>query len=210
MSWADLTVSAYVVSAMCGCWWQESNCNPAIWESLIPCEWDFEYDYTNKGGYGLGQWTNVGSSHGRLWNLHTWVTSNGYTDGDGYGQLEFMLVENHWSGTSKKLGYTTLQEFLESTSTNIDYLVYDFLQCWEGVEGNQYEKRKKNAYKILNYIVLHQDDETQYEWIASNNYLTENQIYNNAMVIYQYISNGFAKRIKSKMPLWMMTLKRRV
>ena len=34
---ADLEISQYVVSAICGCWRRESGVNPAIWESLIPC-----------------------------------------------------------------------------------------------------------------------------------------------------------------------------
>lgn len=211
MSYSDLEISIFVVSAMCGCWWRESNCNPAIWESLIPCAWDFQYDFTNKGGYGLGQWTNYGTSQGRLWDLHEWVTSNGYTDGDGDGQLEYLLIEDYWvtrSGGSPKLHYTTLQQFLESESNDLDKLVYDFLACWEGVEGDHYTERCTYARKIYNYISLHKDDQIEYEWIASNNYLSERQIYNNAMVIYRYVGGYYKHKKKDKMPLWMMTLNR--
>lgn len=217
MGYSELLISQYVVSAICGCWWQESNCNPEVWESLIPCAWDYQYEYTNKGGYGLGQWTNVGTQHGRLWNLHEWVTSNGYQDGDGYGQLEYVLVENHWNTNNpSRLGYTTLEDYLQSTSTNLDNLVYDFLSRWEGVPGNQYTKRCRNARKILEYITAHSGDGEIYTWITGNNYLSESQILNNAMVIYQYMSNNIGPLPPvppidrtHKMPLWMMIRKKR-
>lgn len=188
----NLKVSKYVVAAMCGCWKRESGVNPAIWESLIPCAWDFQYDYTNKGGFGLGQWTNVGTSHGRLYNLHTWVTDNGYGDGDGDGQLEYILVENYWTPKpAAHLGYQSLSEFLESNSTSIDDLVWDFLACWEGVTGDAYDERLLWANTFLTYINEHQHDQTTWSWIAGNNYLSTDEMCNNVMVIFKYMSGGF-------------------
>ena len=175
---------------MCGCWRRESTVNPQIWESLIPCAWDYEYEYTNRGGFGLGQWTNVGSSHGRLWNLHTYVTSLGYSDGDGYGQLEFVVAEDYWTPKSEAhLGYQNLADFLQSDSTSLDDLVWDFLACWEGVTGDHYTERLEWANKILGYINEHENDGIAYAWIGRNGYLSENEIYNNSMVVYQYICN---------------------
>ena len=191
MSYSNLTISAYVIAAICGCWTRESGVNPAVWESLVPCAWDYEYEYTNKGGYGLGQWTNVGTSHGRLWNLHTWVNANGYADGDGYGQLEYMLVENHWKNTpSPRLGYRTLTQFLQSPSNNINDLVYDFLACWEGVEGDHYAERCGYASDAFNHIMQHAGDGNTYNWIATNNYLSSAQTLNNVMVVYNYMNGG--------------------
>ena len=187
----NMNISKYVVAAICGCWWRESNCNPAIWESLIPCAWDFEYDYTNKGGYGLGQWTNVGSQHGRLWDLHEWCTNNGYTDGDGNAELIYVYVENFWNTSNpSRLGYNTLAEFLESTSTVLDDLVYDFLSRWEGVPNDHYSQRCQYARQILDYIDAHMYDSTSWQWISGNRYLTNNEIYNNAMVIFTFMSHG--------------------
>lgn len=185
----NLSISKYVIAAMCGCWWRESNCNPAIWESLIPCAWDYEYEYTNKGGYGLGQWTNVSSPHGRLYNLHTWVTNNGFADGDGYGQLEFMLYENHWAtGNPSRLGYSTLTQFLESPSTSTDDLVYDFLSRWEGVPNDHYSERCGYARTILTYLEQHGGESAS--WITGNRYLSNAQILNNALVIYNYVGGS--------------------
>ena len=185
----NLNISKYVISAICGCWWRESNCNPAIWESLIPCAWDYEYEYTHKGGYGLGQWTNVGTSHGRLYNLHTWVTNNGYSDGDGYGQLEFMLHENHWATNNpSRLHYSNLTQFLESSSTNTDDLVYDFLSQWEGVPNDHYSERCGYARTILSYLEQHGGESAS--WITGNRYLSQAQILNNALVIYNYVGGG--------------------
>lgn len=187
----NLNISKYVVAAICGCWWRESNCNPKIWESLIPCAWDYEYEYTHKGGYGLGQWTNVGTSHGRLWNLHDWCVNNGYTDGDGYAELNYVYVENVWNTSNpSRLGYNTLTEFLESTSTSTDDLVYDFLSRWEGVPNDHYSERCQYASQILSYINAHENDSTNWQWIDGNMYLSTTHIYNNAMVIFKYMSHG--------------------
>lgn len=199
----DLTVSKYVVAAMCGCWMRESTVNPEVWESYIPCAWDFQYDFTHKGGYGLGQWTNYGTPHGRLYNLHTWVTENGYADGDGYGQLEFLLVEDHWANSPQsRLGYSNLTEFLESDSTDLDDLVWDFLANWEGVPGDHYDERCEYADDVLAYLDLHIGDGNTYTWISGNHALTDEQAWNNAMVIYNYIA-GMKREKKKGLPIWM-------
>lgn len=186
--YAGLSISKYVVAAMCGCWCRESGVNPAIWESLIPCAWDYEYQYTNRGGYGLGQWTNVGTPHGRLYRLHQWVTNNGYGDGNGYGQLEYVLAENVWyDKPESRLGCHSLTQFLECTSTNVHDLVWDFLANWEGVTGNAYTLRCQYADDILRYIDAHVNDGQSYSWITGNRYLSFAQTCNNAMVVFQYI-----------------------
>lgn len=179
------TISPYVIAAICGCWMEESGLNPGIWESLIPCAWDFQYDYTGKGGYGFGQWTNVKTPHGRCYNLHTWVTSNGYADGDGNGQIAFMMHEGYWTARNSSMGFNTLADFLASTSTNLDALVKDFLACWEGVPGNKLAKRQQNAREFFAYIQNHwSDDPSQYSFVSANRYLSTTETYNNLMCIY--------------------------
>lgn len=189
-----INASPYVVASMCGNWWGESQVNPAIWESLIPKTWDYIYgtDGPNMGGYGLGQWTNVGSSTDRLWNLHTWVTNNGYQDGDGDGQLAYLPVENHWNNyPSPRLGYNTLTEFIESDSTSLSDLTYDFLICWEGIGSSDFNRRYGYAQQCYDYILQHQnDDPSQYQWINGNRYLSESETLNNVMVIWFWFSSG--------------------
>ena len=183
-----LGVSDYVVAAMCGCWKRESGVNPGIWESLVPCAWDYQYEYNGKGGYGLGQWTNVGTPHGRCYNLHKYVTSNGYTDGQGEGQLAFLVDEGYWSGSSQTKGdYSSLSEFLKSTSTNLNDLVWDFLANWEGVPGNAYSERLEAAKYFLSYIQEHKnDDKSSYSWYSENQYVgfKSSQQMGNVMLIY--------------------------
>ena len=192
-----ITASPYVVSAMCGNWWGESQVNPAIWESLVPKSWDYIYgtDGANMGGYGLGQWTNTQSQYGTSWrlkDLHDWVTSNGYQDGDGDGQLAYLPIENHWNNTpSPRLGYNNLTEFIESTSTNLSDLPYDFLICWEGIGSSDFSRRYGYAQQCYDYIVAHQnDDPAQYQWISGNRYLSEAETLNNVMVIWFWFSNN--------------------
>lgn len=207
-------ISAHVIASMCGCWKRESGVNPAIWESLIPCEWDYQYEYTGKGGYGLGQWTNVGTPHGRLYNLHTWVTSNGFKDGEGEGQLAFMIHEAYWANSSQTRGsYNSLNEFMNSTSTNISDLVWDFLANWEGVAGDHYDERVESAYTFYDYIVEHQNDDPKtYTWYSANKYTTQAQMLNNVMCIY-FALNGYVPPSptptrKHKLPIYMMIRRR--
>lgn len=188
--------SIYVVAAMCGCWRRESVVNPGIWESLIPCAWNYKYEYTHRGGYGLGQWTNVGTSEGRLWKLHTWVTENGYGDGNGDGQLAYLTVENWWNGNYNGSGdhpkthgtYGSLSAFLNSESTDLYDLVWDFLANWEGVPGDHYKERCDYADKFLAYLQNHSAETGS--WTSSNQYLTDSQMYNNALAIYNTLGNG--------------------
>ena len=188
-----ITASPYVVSAICGNWWGESNVNPAVWENLTVRNWT-----DMLCGFGLGQWTNTGSGDGmRLYNLHDWVTSNGYQDGEGEGQLNYFLQEKWWGGVpqgqsqSPRLGLNNLDEFIQSTSTNLDDLVYDFLAMWEGIAPNDYERRKGFARQCYQYILDHQnDDPSQYQWISGNRFLSESETLNNVMIIWFWFSNN--------------------
>ena len=208
---SGMSVSAPVIAAMCGCFWRESQVNPGIWESLIPCAWDFQYDFTHKGGYGLGQWTNYGTPHGRTWNLHEWVNANGYTDGDGNGQCAFLVHEQYWSNSSQTRGsYTTLNEFLATDSTNLADLVWDFLANWEGVPGNAYDFRLEKARMCLEYLRAHAgDDPSSFTWTSENAYISEAQSLANVMCIYFFFQgydpgNDPLKHGKRGMPVWMM------
>jgi len=178
--------SPYVVAAMCGCFKRESTVNPGIWESLIPATFDRQYRYDNIGGFGLGQWTNVGTPHGRCWNLHEFCRKNGYKDGDGNGQIAFIIKENYWIGNSS-LGMTSLTDFLNSGSTNLRALTSDFLACWEGVPGDAFDERYEAARDFLSYIDAHKNDPpTSWLWVSGNYYLgfPSQEMHNNVMCVY--------------------------
>lgn len=203
--------SPYVVAAICGCWWVESNVNPGVWESLTPVAWTALY-HNNTGGYGLGQWTNTSAGSGmRLYRLYQWMTANHFQTGSMDGQLEYLTVENYWTYKSAYTGYHTLSEFLNSDSTDLSSLVTQFLACWEGVPGNALQLRIEHAQTIYAYIIAHASDPLP-DPISSNNYLSEVQILNNALYIYKKLGqsgtgNSRPSRGKSKkksMPIWMM------
>ena len=201
--------SAHVVAAICGNWKRESTVNPGIWESLEPTSFDHQYAYDNIGGYGLGQWTNVGTPYGRLWNLHEWVNANGFTDGDGDGQLAYMLQENYWLNSSYTHGtYTTLEEFLTSDSTNMTDLVWDFLANWEGNPGDALAERLEAANLFLQVIEERKNDNpNNYHWISSNEYLDWADMYNNVMCVYFWLSSGApapTPEQRKGLPLWML------
>ena len=181
--WSDLNVSAYVVAAICGCFAIESGVNPGIWESLIPCAWDYEYEYNHKGGYGLGQWTNVGTPYGRNYQRHVWMQAEGYSDDDGAGQLAFIVHENYWVPNWGP--YTNLLDFLTSQSTDIPTLTHAWLACWEGGGTIALPQRIAYAEEFYDYIVAHAaDDPTTYQWITGNMYLSHAETLNNVMCVW--------------------------
>lgn len=213
-----MAVSVYVIAAIAGCWYRESNLQPGVWESLVVADWDTLH-YTDDrgfgvGGYGLGQWTNTGSGDAmRNLNRHNWMIGAGYQDDDGVGQLAYFIHENIWYYTPS-LSHTntrTLEEFLNTDNTNLRDLVWDFLAFWEGVPGDVYEERVSNAEYYISYLIEHaSDDPTQYQWTTENNYQSKEQSLNNLMCIY-FGLNGYVPpgpgpgptpTKKKKMPLW--------
>ena len=192
----EVRPSDFVIAAMCGNWNEESGVNPGIWETLIPVPWDSFYNPgpPETGGYGFGQWTNTRHPTGdsmRCLNLHNWVTSNGYQDGDGAGQLLFMGIEDIWNITSPRLSIPNLKSFFDSTSTDIEALCFDFLICWEGINNGTFPQRLTAARKFLAHIQAHaNDDPSLYSnCITGNRYLSEAETLHNVMYIY-FALNG--------------------
>ena len=197
-------ITNYVIAAMCGNFMAESTVNPAIWESLTPTSWDHQYAYDNIGGFGLGQWTNVGTPHGRCWNLHEWVTSNGYADGDGIGQLEFLIHEAYWSPTSiSQSAYNTLEDFLHSDSTDINELTKEYMWHWEGINNRTLSNRQQFAQRAYTYITEHFNDNNITTWISGNFYLSESQALNNCVLIARYLSSGYIPSHIGIFKIWM-------
>lgn len=171
-----MAVSDYVVAAICGCWYRESHINPGIYESLIVTDSDYMFQYVTtssgarvgSGGYGFGQWTNTGTGRAmRRLNMHNWLSSHGYSDDSGNGQLAYFSYENWWVLNDST--YRTLSAFLSSTSTNLDELVRIFLANWEGVPGNALSERRGHASRFLKYIQENKN-KTGFKWYSGNTY----------------------------------------
>lgn len=210
--------SMYVVAAICGNWWQESGINPGVYESLrvVPLT-----DNSVYGGYGLGQWTNsVQYSVYRRTALVEWLRANGYADDSPEGQVAFMYHENYWIPKQHSGGYTSLQSFLQSTSTDLAALTAAFLDAWEGIYSDaQFQLRYANAQRVFDYIREHAQDANITTWAIGNRYLSEDERLNNAVLLYRMISAGgggggayptypqwtpIAGKRKGKMPLYLM------
>lgn len=173
--------SLYVIAAMCGNFWTESNINPAIWEDLN------SGSYTDlMKGYGIGQWTNTSASGSgaRLKNLNTWITSNGYNMYDGNAQLQYIKKENIWY-KNYSYSFQSLDEFLNSESTDLTMLTNAWTRCWEGISPQP--ARVTQAQTIYNYLENHKDD-SGLSWVKGNRFLTEDEIKNNAVLVYQYFN----------------------
>lgn len=188
-------ISEYVAAAICGNFWQESGINPAIWESLNVGTWTD----LNKG-YGLGQWTNTGGdTHGRLYQLHDWLSTNGFNDDDGDAQLEYISVEDHWA-LNGNYPYNTLADFLGSTSRDLAMLTHCWNLRWEGIHDSSWDARVDYAQRCYDYIVAHYQEEKT--WIKGNRYLSVNERLNNAILVFQGLGGHVIG--KKGMPVYMM------
>lgn len=217
MNIEDIRASNYVVAAICGCWYQESGVNPGLWETRVVCPWDHMHsDNPPAGGFGFGQWTNTGGGYAmRCLNLHNWVNSHGYTDGEGAGQIAYFVVENMGSGETgfwlnhpvQRGSYRTLQEFLSTESTDIETLVWDFLASWEGVPGDKYSIRVDSAKRYLEYINAHANDNpADYATaISRNDYLSDAETLHNVMFVY-FALNGYLTSGLDTRALLMLTI----
>ncbi len=184
----------YVLAAMCGNFQAESFICPNTWESGIVMYWDYEYEYTSRGGYGLGQWTNVGTPHGRLYNLIAWMLENGYDTTSGVGEASYIVKEDVWtqnvSGYSSE--YASLTDFMQSDSEDLYTLTYDWMRCWEGINGN-ISDRHRYAQHYLTYLQEHIDDEDIKSWqLSDSNYaLSENAMNNNAVMLSRFMRDAY-------------------
>ena len=204
--------SIYVISAICGNWWQESGINPAFWEGATPHDWtDLNV------GYGLGQWTNTGGdTHGRLYQLYNYLTTHGYDTFDGNGQLEYFLSENAWIYSSDYPEFHSLNDFLHSGSHDIEYLTHAFNRCWEGIHDSSWDIRVTYAENCYNYILNNWNNTSITDWIISDSYLPDNSRYNNAVMVYRYLTDDNPPTptpptpiySTKKMPLFMMLRRR--
>lgn len=207
-----IPVSDYVVAAICGNFFVESTINPGAWENwTVPP--DPKWSALNKG-YGLGQWTNTnGDTQGRLYQLHNYVSTHGYSDGNGDGQLDFFIYENYWQSPSTS-AYSDLSDFLQSSSTDLRALVNEYMHHWE-VNFNDTDTERLNA--AVSYLSIIQarknDDPSQYQWVSKNEPLSSAERINNVMCIY-FSLNGRSPSPTpvppvpggsgNKFPVWMM------
>lgn len=213
---SGLSVSDGVIAAICGNFWRESTVNAGIWESLIVMPWNYVYDYDNpnRGGYGIGGFTNTQGPYGtdmRLLRMHDWCVNNGYEVDDGNAQLYYIVfVERLWAGVYQNDDF---DDYLSSTETDLYTLVDQWCRYWEGVPGNAMAERFAYAQQAYDYIQQHKnDDPSTYHWIAGNRFLTQSETLNNVMCLYFWFKSyytpsdgsGGSGKHKGKIPIWMM------
>lgn len=217
MSGTSLNVSDNVIAAICGNFWRESTVNPGIWESLIVMPWDFVYDYTNKGGYGLGGFTNTYQSLTGLYDMrleryHDWCVANGYSEDDGAATLYYIVfIERLWAGHYDNDDF---DNFLNTSETDLYTLTDQWCTYWEGNPGDHMPERFSYAQQALAYINQHKNDSpSDYHWITGNFYNGTDAALNNIMCLYFWFRNyytpgggggGGSSSRKGRIPVWMM------
>ena len=160
----------YVVSAILGNWWGESHINPGIWEGLK----------VGAPGYGLGQWTDNSQTKRRT-ALANWLHDHGYAFDSAEGQIRYFIEENTWYSVRHAKDFKKLSDFLSSSSKDLEYLTYAFLEGWEGIWDGTQTNRLNHAKDLLNYLQCHLDDE-ETGWISGNRYLSDEEVHHNAVL----------------------------
>lgn len=187
---SEYGVSIYVASALAGNAWQESTINPALYQ-------------VGGTAFGLFQWDGS-----RRDALLTWLSENGYSNTDADGQMRYLIIEDEWSGSFN--GISSLTEFLQSESTDIEMLTEAFCTCWERAGKPELEKRFQYANDAYKFILENAQNTLISEWKTSDTYLSNASTLNNAVLMYRFYSAGGGgggkptPHSKSKMPVWMM------
>lgn len=181
--------SIYVISALCGNAWRESGINAGRYQ-------------VGGTAFGMFQWDGS-----RRTNLENYLTNRGLSLNNSEGQLDYLVEENDWIGTSG--GISSLQDFLNSSSNDIPLLTEAFMKCWERPGKPYLDERINYANTCYEYITEHKDDMAITTWVSLNNYLTQEQTLNNAVLMYRYYSGHEPSPVpptptkKKKMPLYM-------
>lgn len=187
--------SIYVVCALAGNAWQETHVNPIV-------------GVGGDSSAGLWQWDGT-----RKENLYNWLTDNGYELTSPEGQMQYLVVEDDWQGSYG--GISSLTEFLNSTSTDIEMLTTAFCNCWERPGKPELENRIQFAKDAYDYILEHANDKTITTWETQPEYyLTYEQALKNAVLMYRYYTaggggGGTPGTEKHKMPIYMYLRKKR-
>ena len=164
-----------VIAAICGNFYQESTVNPGIWENLT----------VGDPGYGLGQWTDNPPVVMRRTALFNWLSANNYAQDSGQGQLEFLIYEDLWiPSLIQQSAYSTMSDFLASTSTNLSDLTQEWMFHWEGINDNSFSTRYSAAASF--YSTFLSDNGTRDPWYTGNRYLSWAETVNNALLIKDF------------------------
>lgn len=165
----------YVIAAICGNFWQESQVNPGAWEGWT----------VGNPGFGLGQWTDNPPAVMRRTALFNWLDANGYARDSGDGQLAFLVHENLWiPSLFQQSSYNTLTDYFQSTSTDISALTREWMYHWEGINDGSFSNRYNFALSIYDFMA---SGETWREpWFSINDRLTENEARWNSLRVMDF------------------------
>ena len=172
------STNLYVIAAICGNFYQESTINPGIWEGLT----------VGAPGYGLGQWTDNPPTVMRRTALFNWLSLHGFSQDSGEGQLAFLIHENVWlgNGAGYQSAYSSLTDFLNSISTNLSDLTYEFFHQWEGIDDGTGPVRLQFAEDCLDRF--QHDSGNRDPWYSSNSYNSIVHAFMNAYLVKDFFT----------------------
>lgn len=167
----------YVIAAICGNFWQESQVNPGAWEGWT----------VGNPGFGLGQWTDNPPAVMRRTALFNWLDANGYAHDSGDGQLAFLVHEDVWiPSLFQQSSYNTLTEFFQSTSTDMQALTREWMYHWEGINDNSFNTRWAAALDFYNFFVDNSGSAYREPWFVGNYQISFNEACWNSMRVMDF------------------------
>ena len=213
------------VAGMAGNAWYESTINPSAQGVSIPQD----------HGYGMFMWTDwtgedpfyIGQA------MKDWMQEQGYdTWKDGDGQVLCALADDlstgsMWTPTHiaeysyTNAQYPDMQAWVNSDDKDdVEEMCLEWFLHWESprtleIFNRTWNIRRDYAQRFYDFITEHANDTSITEWIYNdnNNFLTLDQSYNNAVMMYRIASagggGGGRKTNRYKMPLYMMLRRRR-
>lgn len=102
---------------------------------------------------------------------------------NGNAQCEYIVAENVWLNNDTSYGYSSLSEFLNSASTDLEALTHAWTINWEGIHEGSWGTRVDYARLCLNYLTDHASD--QVSWVSKNDWITQSEMLNNCVAVYQ-------------------------
>lgn len=214
------------VAGMAGNAWYESTINPSAKGVSSPQD----------HGYGMFMWTDWTGEHpfyiGQA--MKDWMQQQGYdTWEDGDGQVLCALADDlstgsMWTPTPiSEYAYTNsqypdMQAWVNSDDKDdVEEMCLEWFLHWESprtleIFNRTWNIRRDYAQRFYDFITEHANDTSITEWIYKddgNYFLTLDQSYNNAVMMYRIASagggGGGRKTNRYKMPLYMMLRRRR-
>lgn len=170
----------YTVAAICAVWSLLTSINPGF------------HDYSNYVFVGHDCFGMFCLGDSRYTDYRDYCLQNNKNVFDASTQMEYFAYEDYWNTTLSS--YTSLSDFLNSTSTDFAELISEFLAGWYDVSVSTVDMTVLISYaqQIKDYISENANDTNISFWYSAplDERLPATERLNNAVMVYRALSAG--------------------